>query len=203
MQNSVRSSDQPQQAATRKNPHRVCPWWIGYMLASPVRRLFNNPARLLGAHVRPGMTVLEPGPGMGFFTLELARLVGDTGRVIAVDIQARMLAGLRRRAARAGLLDRVEARQALPDSLGLTDLAAMVDFTLAYAVVHELPAAASFFREVARASKLGARLLLVEPKGHVSLSLFGGELRAAGEAGFKSLDSHEEGGTYKELLERV
>ena len=59
--------------------HRVCPWWVGYILASPVRKLWQNPARILGPFVQPGMTVLEPGPGMGFFTLELARLVGPKG----------------------------------------------------------------------------------------------------------------------------
>jgi ubiquinone/menaquinone biosynthesis C-methylase UbiE len=47
------------------------------------------------------MTVLEPGPGMGAFTLELARLVGSSGRVVAVDVQSKMLDGLKRRAKRA------------------------------------------------------------------------------------------------------
>jgi SAM-dependent methyltransferase len=133
---------------TTERPHRVCPWWLGYLLASPLRRILIPLAKVLAGHVRPGMTVLEPGPGMGFFTLELARLVGASGRVIAVDIQPRMLDGLRRRAAKAGVLDRVDARLAAPDSLGLADLEGVVDFTLASAVVHELPAAATFFREV-------------------------------------------------------
>ncbi len=57
-------------------PERVCPWWLGYFLASPIRRLWQNPAQILRPYVREGMTVLEPGPGMVFFTLELARLVG-------------------------------------------------------------------------------------------------------------------------------
>jgi SAM-dependent methyltransferase len=165
--------------------HRVCPWWIGYLLASPVRRLFYQPDRVLAGHVREGMTVLEPGPGMGFFTLELARMAGESGRVIAVDIQPRMLAALRRRAARAGIGARLDARRASPDSLGIGDLAGQVDFTLAFAVVHELPSAARFFREAAEASKPGGRLLLVEPAGHVSDSEFDAELRAAADAGFR------------------
>jgi SAM-dependent methyltransferase len=189
MQNRVPSPDRPQSAPALVNPPYVCPWWLGYLLASPVRRIFHQPAKVLAAHVRQGMTVLEPGPGMGFFTLELARLVGGSGRVIAVDIQSRMLDGLRRRAAKAGVLDRLDARLAAPDSLGLADLAGAVDFTLVFAVVHELPAAAPFFREVARASKPGARLLLVEPKGHVTASLFDAELRAARDAGFTPVES--------------
>jgi SAM-dependent methyltransferase len=184
-------------------PHRICPWWLGYMLASPVRGIFNPPATVLAAHVRPGMTVLEPGPGMGFFTLELARLVGGSGRVIAVDIQPRMLDGLRRRAAKAGVLDRVDARLAAPDSLGIADLAGVVDFTLAFAVVHELPDAAPFFREVAQASKPGARLLFVEPAGHVTASLFDAELQAAAEAGFTLVESPSVRRSRAALLEKV
>ena len=98
--------------------HGVCPWWVGYILASPIRKLVQDPARMLKPFVRVGMTVLEPGPGMGFFTLELARLVGPEGRVIAVDVQPQMIAGLRRRAERAGLIDRIDIRLAGDDGSG-------------------------------------------------------------------------------------
>lgn len=163
----------------------VCPWWIGWLLASPLRRLAHDPATIVAPYVRDGMTVLEPGPGMGFFTLELARRVGPAGRVVPVDLQPRMLAGLRRRAARAGLLERLTLRVATPDSLGVADLAGAVDFALVFAVVHELPAARPFFREVAGVLKPGGRLLLAEPSGHVSVAAFEAELQAAGEAGLR------------------
>jgi ubiquinone/menaquinone biosynthesis C-methylase UbiE len=51
------------------------------------------------------MTVLAPGPGMGFFTIPLARLVGPSGRVIAVDLQPKMIESLKRRASKAGVLE--------------------------------------------------------------------------------------------------
>jgi SAM-dependent methyltransferase len=140
---------------------------------------------------------------MGFFTLELARMVGESGRVIAVDIQPRMIEGLRRRAAKAGVLNRVDARVAARDSLGIADLAGVVDFTLAFAVVHELPAAAPFFREVARASKPGARLLLVEPAGHVTAPLFDAELQASRDAGFTLVESPSVRRSRAALLEKV
>lgn len=203
MQNPAPSPDGPQTAPVPIKPHGVCPWWLGYLLASPVRRLFYQPGKVLAAHVRPGMTVLEPGPGMGFFTVELARMVGGSGRVIAVDIQPRMLDGLRRRAAKAGVLERLDARLAAPDSMGLTDLAGTVDFTLAFAVVHELPAAAQFFREVARASKPGARLLFVEPAGHVTPAHFDAELQAARDAGFTPVESPTLRRSHTALLEKV
>src|SRR5262249_10714518 len=145
-----------------EQPQKPCPWWVGYLLASPIRKLFERPDRILAGLIRPGMVVLEPGPGMGFFTLEMARMVGSSGVVIAVDIQPKMLEGLRRRVARADLLDSVEIRQARPNSLGLPDLKEAIDFTLAAAIVHEMPSADWFFNQAAYVSKPGAHLLLIE-----------------------------------------
>ena len=158
---------------------------------------------MLAGLVRPGMIVLEPGPGMGFFTLELARMVDGSGLVIAVDIQRKMLDELRRRVARAGLLDSVEIRQSTPDSLELTDLKSAVDFTLAVAVVHEMPSADWFFRQAAYVSKPGARLLLVEPKGHVTARRFHDEIRAATDAGFIPAQSRNVRRSYAVLLEKT
>jgi SAM-dependent methyltransferase len=165
--------------------HHVCPWWLGYLLASPLRRLFEAPGEILAPHVRDGMTVLEPGPGMGYFTLDLARLVGEAGRVVAVDLQPRMLQELRRRAARAGLLERIDVRLAEPNSLGVADLKAQVDFVFAFHVVHELPDAAAFFSEAAGVLKPTGTLLLVEPSGHVPLVQFEHEVQAANALGLQ------------------
>jgi SAM-dependent methyltransferase len=134
------------------------------------------------------MTVLEPGSGMGFFTLDLARLVGPAGRVVALDVEPKMIERLRRRAVKAGLADRLDARLVSPETMGITDLRGSVSFTLAFAVVHEFPDARRFFGEVAVASKPGASLLLAEPTGHVKPPEFNAELEAASEAGFKLVD---------------
>lgn len=168
--------------------HRVCPWWLGYFLISPLRRLQLNPAKLLTPWVRQGITVLEPGPGMGFFTIPLAQLVGPSGRVIAVDVQPKMIGKLKQRVAKAGLADRVDARLAATESLGINDLDGKVDFTLAFAMVHEMPSARQFFAQAAAASKSGARLLLVEPAGHVTAEEFEAELRQSAQAGFKVVE---------------
>jgi ubiquinone/menaquinone biosynthesis C-methylase UbiE len=160
--------------------HPVCPWWVGYLIASPIRRLFHNPEEILGPHIHEGMTILEPGPGMGFFTIPLARLVGPTGHVVAVDVQSRMIEALKRRARNAGVQERIDARTAPRDSLSIQDLDGKLDFTLAFAVVHEFPSAQHFFAEVARGSKPGAHVLLAEPRGHVDEARFQSELEAAG-----------------------
>jgi SAM-dependent methyltransferase len=134
------------------------------------------------------MVVLEPGPGMGFFTLELARLVGPTGRVIAVDVQPRMLASLRRRARRRRLQDRIETRLATDGGMPIADLGARVDFALAFAMVHEVPDPAPFFAEVAAALKPGGTLLLAEPKGHVKGPAFAATLELAQRYGLRVTD---------------
>ena len=168
--------------------HPVCPWWLGYMLLNPLRRLFEDPAKLLRPLLREGMVVLEPGCGMGFFTLEAARLAGPSGRVVAVDLQPRMLAGLRRRAARAGLADRIDARLAAADRLGVADLAGTVDVALAIYVVHELPDRRAFLAEVRAALKPDGCLLIIEPKGPVSADAFAATLGDAGEEGFRQVE---------------
>ena len=182
--------------------HRVCPWWLGYWLACPLRRLWQNPREILAPYVREGQVVLEPGPGMGFFSLELARLVGKSGRVFAVDIQSKMLEGLKRRAAKAGYGDRIEARLGSAESMVISDLAGAIDFTLAFAVVHEFPDPVRFFTEIAAVSKTNATLLLAEPKGHVNEQAFEAELNAAFGAGFKLADRLVIGHSHAMLLQK-
>ncbi len=161
----------------------TCPWWLGYLLLAPMRRLHENPRSLLAPHVREGMRVLEPGPGMGFFTLELARLVGPRGRVVAVDLQERMLAALRRRAGRAGLADRIETRVCEPGDLGVGDLAGTIDFAVLIHMLHEVDDQAGFLRSLAAALKPGGAVLLIEPRGHVTAEAFEASLQRAAAAG--------------------
>ena len=85
----------------------VCPVWVGYLLASPIRRLFHNPQQLLEDYVQPGMTVLDVGCAMGFFSIPMAKWVGPRGRVLCVDVQEKMLRSLKKRAQKNGLLDRI------------------------------------------------------------------------------------------------
>lgn len=158
---------------------------------------------MLQPFVSEGMLVLEPGCGMGFFTLELARLVGPRGRVIAVDIQEKMLAGLQRRANRAGLADRIEACLAAPGKFMLDDLAGRADFGLAFAVIHELPDQDLFYAEMHRALSAGSKLLVAEPKGHVRLAKFQASMNTASRLGFRPSDGPVIRGSRTAVLERV
>jgi ubiquinone/menaquinone biosynthesis C-methylase UbiE len=148
--------------------HHLCPWWVGFLLACPLRRFRENPERMLGPYTGPGMTVVDVGSAMGFFSLPAARLVGEGGRVICVDVQERMLKTLRGRARRRKLDHIIETRVATQESLGLEDLDGRVDLVLAAHVVHESTAPRAFLDQCRRCLHAGGRLLVVEPKGHVS-----------------------------------
>ena len=138
---------------------RVCPWWLGYLLASPVRRLLEKPEEVLAPHVESGVTAMDIGCGMGFFSLPLAELVGPSGRVICVDLQERMISSLRKRASRAGLADRIETRVCSASSLGTQDLEGKVDFVLTFAMVHEVPDAAGLLTQIRRRAGPGRSAL--------------------------------------------
>jgi ubiquinone/menaquinone biosynthesis C-methylase UbiE len=160
--------------------HPVCPWWLDYALDSPVRRLFHNPEKILAPYVRHGQTVIDLGCGMGYFSLPLARMVGDKGQVIAVDIQQKVLAVLRRRAERAGVSARITTVLAEPDRIGFP---VKVDFALAFWMVHEVPDIPAFLREVAEMLKPDGRFFLIEPKFEVSSRKFSQTIEDARAAG--------------------
>ena len=162
----------------------VCPWWVGYLLITPLRRLYQPQESILGEFVKPGMTVLDIGPGMGYFSLWMASAVTETGRVVGVDIQPKMIAALSRRAAKRGLKERIDARLCSDSSLRIDDLAGQVDFALAFAVMHEVPDALPMLDQISAALKPGGRLLLAEPSGHVSAGSFEETEKLAEQAGF-------------------
>jgi ubiquinone/menaquinone biosynthesis C-methylase UbiE len=169
--------------------NRVCPFWVGYLLISPLRTLFQNPDKLLKPYIASGMKVLDVGSGMGFFSLPIARMIGTNGKVICVDIQEKMIKALKKRAQKAGLTDRIETRICHQISLGLDDLNEEIDFALAFAVIHEVPNVTQFFDEINRTLKPAGRLLIVEPKGHVSEKDFNITISGAQQNGFKILDN--------------
>jgi ubiquinone/menaquinone biosynthesis C-methylase UbiE len=168
--------------------HHVCPFWVGYLLASPVRKLLQNPDKILKPYVTEAMTVADIGCAMGFFSLPLARMVGPNGKVICVDIQEKMIRKLEKRASKAGLSDRIETIICNDKSLGLDDFKGKVDFALAFAIVHEVPDSARFFTEVCEAMKPAGRLLIAEPKAHVSENDFEKSVSIAKHNGFEVTD---------------
>jgi ubiquinone/menaquinone biosynthesis C-methylase UbiE len=130
------------------------------------------------------MTVLDIGCGMGYFSIAMARMAENT-RVIALDIQERMLEIMKKRASRAGVLDRISPRLAESGSLGLGE---GIDFALSFWMVHEVPDRKRLLSQVHALLKDGGRYLIVEPRIHTGNDYFRELESIIEEAGFRIID---------------
>jgi ubiquinone/menaquinone biosynthesis C-methylase UbiE len=160
----------------------VCPWWACYLFDNPLRKLFQDPFAMLSPYVKPGFTVIDVGPGMGYFTIPLLKLVGGVGKVIAVDIQEEMLTVLRRRANKAGVDARLITHLAKPDDFGIRERA---DFILAFWMLHEVTDKTNFLKQVKKLMRKNAAALIVEPRLHVTKAAFDRSIGTAQASGLK------------------
>ena len=180
-------------------PH-VCPWWGGYFIDNPIRRLFHNPVKIVGLYVKPGMTVMDVGCGMGFCSIAMAKIVGDSGLVIAVDLQQKMLDVLRQRATAAGVVNRIRLHKCEQNRLGVN---AQADFALAFMMVHEVPDQRRLLGEIHACLKLGGKLLMAEPKIHVPGKTFDQERATAEEVGLRPVETPRIHGCRAVVLEKA
>ena len=174
------------QAKEGSGARRVCPHQAAFMLDNWIRRLFQNPVKMIGEYIQSGDTVVDMGCGPGFFAIDMARMVGPAGQVVAVDLQAGMLQRVRKKADRHGVADRIVYHQCRADGIGLECRA---NFILAFYMVHETPDPHHFFSEVQSILAPGGKLLVVEPKMHVSRTAFEDMVAKAVDAGMKMTDS--------------
>jgi len=160
----------------------TCPRWLCFTFDNWFRKRFQNPAEIVKDYIREGDRVLDVGPGIGFFTLPMAKMVGDRGLVIAVDIQETMLTAIRKRAEQAGLQHRIKFQLGEISSPGI---GGEVDFILAFWMVHEVSGKRVFFKELYSVLKDDGKFLMVEPKFHVAKKQFDATVQTAAEVGFK------------------
>jgi len=165
--------------------HRVCPLAKAGLLDFALRRLLQNPGMVLRPYVREGMTALDLGCGPGFFTLEMARLVGSSGKVIAADLQAGMLEIVRAKIGNSDLAPRVNYHLCPTDRIGLAE---KCDFVLVFYMLHEVPAPGAFLREIRALLAANGKVLLVEPKWHVTPKAFLYAVAVMEQAGFTVLE---------------
>ena len=182
----------PGEELSLPTPHK-CPWWMHYVLISPLRRLLEPPEKLVRPFIRAGMTVVEPGCGFGFVSLELARLVGDQGKVISVDLEPRAVKRLEKRARKAGLSERMEFRSCSSHHLGLADYDGRVDVVVVVHTLHEFEDLSGFLAQTAALLKPSGRLLIVEPKGHIKPAEFQTQLQSCRQVGFNVVETPELG----------
>lgn len=164
------------------NHQRVCPWWMAYMFQTPLRRFQTPPEKVLKPYLKEGMTFVDLGAGMGYFSTRAAKIVGKNGKVISVDIQQKMLDILMQNAKKAKVADIIEPHLSQPDNINLN---AEADFALAMWMMHETPDFVEFAKQVRANLKPGSYFLVVEPTHHVSQTTIEEEVEAAKQAGFE------------------
>jgi ubiquinone/menaquinone biosynthesis C-methylase UbiE len=163
--------------------NRVCPVELASSLDNKMRRWLQNPHDILAPFVKGGMKVLDIGCGPGFFSIEMAKMVGASGQVISADLQQGMLQELAGKVKGTVLESRIKTVQCEKDKINVFD---EVDFILAFYMVHEVPDKTSLFEQLRAVLKKEGQFLLVEPKlFHVSKRDFESTLEEAESKGFK------------------
>jgi len=127
------------------------------------------------------MTVIDFGCGMGFTAIPMAKLVGGAGRIIAIDLQQKMLDELVRRATKAGVASRIEPLKCDADAMGECQQA---DLAVAFYSAHEVPDVQRLISEIYERLRDRGRFLVVEPRGHVGKKQFDEMASLAVDAGF-------------------
>jgi ubiquinone/menaquinone biosynthesis C-methylase UbiE len=169
----------------RELNQRICPVEAAGGLDNSFRRLLQNPNKILKPYIKRGMTVLDIGCGPGFFTVEIAKMVSDSGKVIAADLQEGMLKKLNKKIKGTELMQRIELHQCKENGIGVTD---NVDFILAFYMIHEVPDQNHLFKELKSILKPKGKIFIIEPKFHVSKKSFEEMIDRIGNIGFEVID---------------
>lgn len=159
----------------------VCPWWLYFALDNRIRKMIHKPEQVLDGYIKAGQIVMDFGCGAGTYTIPMAKMVGENGKVIAVDFQKKMLDILEKKSKKEGVKSRIKIHQNRPDRIGISE---EIDFALAFYVIHELPSIDNFFRELIDIVNPSGKLLVIEPKLHVKKDLFDKIVDSAIESGF-------------------
>jgi ubiquinone/menaquinone biosynthesis C-methylase UbiE len=168
----------------KEDKNRVCPVELANSLDSKIRGWLQNPNNILSPFISKGMTALDMGCGPGFFSIELAKLVGEKGKVIAADLQEGMLQKLREKIKGTTLENRIVLVKCDKDNINVSDKA---DFILAFYMIHEVPDKEKLFASLKKILKDNGQFLLVEPKlFHVTKKEFEATIHIAERAGFKT-----------------
>jgi ubiquinone/menaquinone biosynthesis C-methylase UbiE len=166
------------------NKNRVCPIEFAGGLDIGIRRLFHDPMRILRPYISEGMAVLDLGCGPGFFTMDMAKLTGVSGKVVAADLQDGMLEMLKRKIKCAGLKN-IEPYKTPKGRIGLAE---KFDFILIFYVLHEIPDQMALLKEIKTMLKPDGKVLIVEPKVHVSKKDFNVSIGTMKDIGFNIIE---------------
>jgi ubiquinone/menaquinone biosynthesis C-methylase UbiE len=164
---------------------RICPVEYAGGLDNSVRRLLQNPRKILKPYIHQGMTVLDLGCGPGFFSIEIAKMLKDTGKVIAADLQEGMLEKVNKKIKGTELEQRITIHKCQDDRIGVAE---NVDFVLVFYMIHEVPNQNNLLKELESILKPEGKVFIIEPKFHVSKKSFEEMINKAKDIGFEIVD---------------
>jgi ubiquinone/menaquinone biosynthesis C-methylase UbiE len=164
---------------------RVCPVERAGHLDNRIRRWLQNPHKILRPYIKEGITVLDVGCGPGFFSIDMAQMVGKSGQVIASDLQEGMLQKVKDKIKGTELEERITLHKCEENKIGVSE---HVDFVLLFYMVHEVPNKEEFFKEIGTILSPNGQVLIVEPPFHVSKSAFEETVRKAKDLGFTDIE---------------
>ncbi len=149
--------------------NKICPVAYAPGLDNSIRKFLQNPYKILKPFIRKGMTVLDIGCGPGFFSVEIAKMLDGSGKVIAADLQKGMLDIISQKVTGTELENHIVLHQCKEDSI---DLQNKVDFIFAFYMIHEVPDQDNLLREMKSLLNPGGQILIIEPKIHVTKKAF-------------------------------
>jgi ubiquinone/menaquinone biosynthesis C-methylase UbiE len=164
----------------RKNPS-ACPYSQRFWVEAPHPLITRARLREI-LEARAGERILEVGPGTGYYTLDLAEWVGDSGAVEVFDIQQQMLDHTMQRAEARGFAN-VHPTQGDAQSLPYEDDS--FDAAVLITVLGEIPDQDAALRELKRVLKAGGRLVTGELVGDPHYVTEGSLRARAGAAGLR------------------
>ena len=113
----------------KEDKNRVCPVELAGSLDNKLRRWLQNPRKILAPYIKEGMRVLDIGCGPGFFTIEMAMMVGVNGKVFAADLQEGMLQIIKAKIAGTSIEKIITLHKTQQDRINLNE---SVDFILVF-----------------------------------------------------------------------
>ena len=162
------------------NEH-VCPLHMAGLLDNWVRRVIHNPKKVFKGLIEKGQSVLDFGCGPGTFTIDMAKMTGENGKVFAVDLQKGMLELVEKKADKFKIKERIIVHQCGKESIGLS---VPIDFALAFYMLHESGNPEPLLKEIFKMLKPGGKFFLVEPKMHIKKEVYLEAVENAKKIGF-------------------
>jgi ubiquinone/menaquinone biosynthesis C-methylase UbiE len=157
---AISTAHAQQKPAQKRNPRLFAPQDLG-LLEPPDREAWQKPDQVMDAlRIAEGTTVADIGAGGGWFTMRLARRVGRSGRVYAVDVQSLMIEAIQRRVQREGLTNVTPVQGDSDDPKLPAD--ARTDAVLIVDAFHEMADPVPMLKNLARTLKSQGRIGIID-----------------------------------------